>query len=112
MAPMSDQPVDPGAQTVVAEPPAPPPWVKSPEHVPPPWVVSAQRVQWKVKSATKPAGEPRARWAGGDVEYLYFKGGDVFATFREGGLFGVLKTEPVAEFDADPPPAEEPAPTS
>ena len=96
----------PTAEELVFVPP-PPVWTPSESVVPPPWVVSARRIEWRVEMVETPDAEPRARWTGTDIDYRYFKGGTVIATFREGG-FGRLETAPVAEFDVDPP-APEPA---
>ena len=87
----------------------PPPWKPSAIPIPPPWVISAQRLAWKVDALPSGAARdeaPRARWTGGDIDYCYFKGGTVIATFREGG-FGRLETAPATEFDVDPEPAPE-----
>lgn len=94
-------PADPPAEAPVeaaAEPPPPPPWTPSKDMVPPGWVVRAKRIEWGVASVTVPEGEPLGRWTGGDIDYQYFKGGEVLATFRTGG-YGRLKTDPVAKFE-------------
>lgn len=124
-----DDVTSPGAAPpeVVAEAaPEPPAWTPSKEVVPS-WVIAAQRLAWKVKDGAGawksafgtalPGTEMRAQWTGGDVEYSYFKGGQVLARFRpdsqHGEVFGVLQTDPIAEFDKDPePPAEQEIPTA
>lgn len=97
---------------IVAEIPAfePPPWTVSKEIIPQ-WVIAAQRIAWMVDAIPVKdvrTEEPRARWTSTDIDYRYFKGGHVLATFhpdsKHGPVFGVLKTEPVAAFDADPEP--------
>lgn len=100
----------PPVETVEA-PAEPAPWTPSAEIMPH-WIVAANRTSWKVKTApATPKGEQRAQWRGGDIEYTYFKGGDVVARFREGGLYGTLTTEPVPELEKDLEPIETPPTT-
>lgn len=108
--PGAEPPPPPEAPAAVETVPSePPPWTPSAEHVPD-WVINAQRTSWKVKTApATPKGEKRGQWTGGDIEYTYFKGGDVVARFREGGLYGTLTTDPVPEFEKDPEPETPPA---
>lgn len=115
LSPLAAEPPTLTDAEIIPEAPPAPPWTPSKEVIPQ-WVVAAQRLAWKVQDAetvwksafgeSLPADGERARWTGGDVDYRYFKGGKVLATFRpdskHGAVFGVLKTEPVAEFDADP----------
>ena len=97
-------------ESTASEPvaPEPPPWTPNKERIPD-WIIRASRGAWKVEKVETPSSEPRAKWTGGDIEYTYFKGGFIVARFREGGLYGALKTDPVPEFEKDPePPAETP----